>query len=236
MPVEHLKNFDLSKVQLTSNVKEYNSKKAKYTLIQYGNDSSALKIHFPTMVLPYGVSNWKNDDGSEDLSIEIPFSDPPTDTKHAMILEKFSGLEDLVLDAAEKYSAAWELRPSPKKTKETYRGQFKGTLIKDKKNGDKKIVFKIVPAFGDVVVEDINKPGETFGLDYIARRSHVQLLADMSRVWLASNTFGVKLALTKVRIMKLGEDSNQAGFLDDPDDVAPVSSAVSPADQDPEEF
>ena len=227
---------DVDVQKLTYGVpKEFGNGKGKFAYLNYEGRNGILHVQTPNIRLPYGISSFPREDGNgNDLSVEIPTSDPPTDKDVKILYDKFTEIDEAVLRAAAANAADWDLKPNSKKTLETYRGQQKGTLIRDKRNNDKKIVCKIDPKDNITVIDKITG-AQDLGLDYVTRGSVVKLVLAIPYVWLIGGAFGTKLSLKKVLVMKKAESGGSgADFVDDPSDE-PTTVEFLP-DETPEEF
>ena len=222
-----IKDLDVQKLKFGAPKPSRNHPECSFAAMLYPGHQR-LWIETPTVTLPYGISAFQSKFGParQERSVEIPIPKEPAKREEGVqiILDKFDEVDDYVLHAAVDNAKEWGLKPTARKTIETYRGQAKSWLIKDKKNGDQKVYTKLKEEEeGEVIVidEGDNSPSAVNkGLDYVTRGTKARLVYEMASVYLMADGFGTSLKLKKVLVVELGATKGPARggaeFADDP--------------------
>ena len=224
-----IKDLVVSKLQFAEPRRSTKNNGCMFADIIYPGYASPLLIQTPVVTLPYGISNFENK-----RSVEIPIPKEPSEREDGVqiILDKFSELDEFLIDGATANAAAWNLKPTPKKTKETYRGQAKASLIKEKKKNRVVVGQKVSTNIdkdeeNKIWVEDAtdtNPADGKLGLDYVTWGTKARLVFELSYVYLMSETYGIRLRLKKVQVVERGVASTGGGdvtFAEDPEDAVP---------------
>lgn len=211
------KTLQVDKITFGKIQKNSNSP-GQFCYINYENTRGAIHVQLPPTFIPYGISSWTNDDGSKSLSVEVPLRDAPNDPNLQLILDKFTEFDEKVLDVAQKNVAEWGLK---QRTRDGIRAIYKGSLIKENKDGEKKFVAKINTRRDVTVYKGTLPDLEQVDKEYVTRGSTVRMIIEIGRVWFSAGSFGVVCNLTQMLVthQKTGLKAN--AFIADPSDVAP---------------
>lgn len=223
-----LSDFDPSNITFGKVQKNTNSP-GKFCYINYGTRQGALSLQTPVVRIPYGISTWDNDDGTKNLSVEVPLREANTDAAQKLILERFGQLDETVLAAAAKHASEWGLRPN--QSKDAYRALYQGATIKENKDGNKKFVGKINQR-RDVFVFDHER--NRVDKEYVTKGSLVKMIVEIGRVWFSGGSFGVVCTLTRLLVIQRRQEMKEDAFIEDPSDQLPEDLDVGhdAADED----
>ena len=223
MTTIHVKNVDVSKITFAPAQPFKSGKGGKMSYINYGGVAGKFTLQSPPVTLPYGISSFDKENGDgHDVFVEVSFAVPPTDDDLGTLYEKFTKIDEAILGAAKDNAASWGLPMN--KSLDQYSVMCTGGLVREKKDGIRKIVFKIderaAPGvFEKKEVEDDegNKATKNVavegGLKSVAKGSVVDMTFEMPYVWANGGKFGVKLAVQAIRVLNMGS-SGDATFVD----------------------
>ena len=232
--VQKPKNVDVSKVTFSEpNVNKYGGKSLWVNYKSNEGRSEKFTVQTGKMYLSFGINLYQNDDGSQDVSMNLSFRGCREEgTKMHQTFMMFHNLDERMIKESIKNSLAWHTKKkmSEEATRAIYSPQIKVSM--DKETGEPstkydptlrvKVPWRSGPCptnmfFNGRTREQIIFENVEDLQDMIHKGSEVQVLVQCSSVWFASGKFGLSWRIKQCLIFPVEKTSGFA-FMPDSDD------------------
>ena len=202
-------DLDSSSIKL-NNFSSKNGRK----FINIDINNKPIKIQTPTMISPYGYSEFrdKNSNQLQTLSVDLSFgSDDKNVGKFQEVVEQ---IEDKILKEVSANSLEYfgdEFTVAEIKKAKMFKSQ-----IKHHKEGKYAPVVKLkLPHMNETFTGKVyNEKKEEVDVEYITKGSKVTAIVELRSIWIIDNSFGITFKAVQLRVEKPDRLDDYA-FIDD---------------------
>jgi hypothetical protein len=206
-------------------------------MVQVGYDGGILNLQTPLMVLPYGISEFRDPNtGIKKFHIDLSFRGEEENELLSNFHQALAELDEFMIDAAVKNSVAWfKGKKSRAILEEFYTPVLKKSKDKEtgEPNGKYPDTFKVKLRFDNesgefncrlydyTTKQPVNVPPDV----HLTKGSQMVCIIRCNGVWFAGGRFGLSFRLEQGKVKSAPGRITDYAFLDDDEEV-PVAPAT----------
>lgn len=233
-------NFNTKNINISENIR-VNKYGGKSVYVNYLN--GPLRLQFPQMKLPFGISKFTNPDKPDEVrySMELAFKN-----NEDKILKQFVDLEEKIIDYVEKNSKEiFKKQKSREVLKDAYKSHLRFYHDDEGNLSDKyapRLKVKIYTSNGNFQVDayeaekvdgkypKIQISEENFE-EIIGKGSQIESILQCTGIWVVGQAFGVSWVLNQAKVYK--NDNKLSGFAFEEDDEETVATQEESQPEEP---
>jgi hypothetical protein len=197
-----------------------NAKGGKFVPL-VGADGSRRRwvIQTPALVMPFGVSVFRDrpDSEAQSYSIDVSFRNLESSPKEAEFLDKMRQMDAHLLDCSVAKSKDWF---GKLKSKDVLEDNYR-KLIKDHPEFKYPPVMKVKVPMRDGVPQTkfFDEKRQETSIDYLVKGTQIKLILEVDRVWFVNSLFGVTWRALQGYVVSRPSRMDAYSFLDDDDEA-----------------
>lgn len=214
-------------------------------MVQVGYDGGILNLQTPNMVLPYGISEFRDPNtGIKKFHIDLSFRGEEENEALSQFHDALAALDEFMIDSAVKNSVAWfKGKKSRAILEEFYTPVLKKSKDKEtgEPNGKYPDTFKVKLRFDNesgefncrlydsVSKQPVNVPPDV----HLTKGTKMTCIIRCNGVWFAGGRFGLSFRLEQGKVQQAPGRITEYAFIDDEDDAVPAPAAGAGANRNP---
>jgi hypothetical protein len=214
-------------------------------MVQVSYDGGILNLQTPNMVLPYGISEFRDPNtGIKKFHIDLSFRGEEENEQLSNFHQALAELDEFMIDAAVKNSVAWfKGKKSRAILEEFYTPVLKKSKDKEtgEPNGKYPDTFKVKLRFDNesgefncrlydsVSKQPVNVPPDV----HLTKGTKMTCIIRCNGVWFAGGRFGLSFRLEQGKVQQAPGRITEYAFIDDEDDAVPAPAAGAGANRNP---
>lgn len=186
-------------------------------IVDKNGNKTKLVLQYPAMQLPFGISGYRDKPENDPLSysVDLSFRGYETNENTLTLFNKFTELDNYLIDAAYTNSVEWfGKQKSRELLEDTYRRLTK-VDVSGKYAPMTKTKVTIMNGKPNVQVFDTDK--SSINIEDVPRGSSVKVIAELASVWFVGSgtSWGVTFRALQILVTEKPNNTNKFSFVDD---------------------